>query len=194
MKKRKQQIEKTTVVVPLLMVGLMWFIFLIQKTGLFNQCYGVIPWKMEGLRGIVLSPLFHGNLEHIMSNSIPMLILSFVLFLFYNKQAYFVIISSWILTGLATWLLPDFSYFQSGIYSCHIGASGVIYALAFFLFFSGVFSKKLLLLVVSIVVFLVYGSIVYGIFPSQVDQGVSWQGHLMGAIVGSVIAYKLNKR
>ncbi|MDM1398573.1 rhomboid family intramembrane serine protease [Myroides odoratimimus] len=194
MRNDELRLKKEDFYPPLLLVGVMWFIFGLQQLGIFQDCYGVIPWRIEGIKGIFLSPLFHGGLDHIISNTLPLFILSVVLFLFYKKQAYTVLIMGWITSGLVLWLLPDFGYFQTSMMSCHIGASGLIYMLFFFLFFSGIFIRKLVLILVSIIIGILYGGLVYGILPSYVAEGVSWQGHLVGALVGLVFAYQMNRK
>lgn len=155
------------------------------------RCYSL---ENRGFKGIFLSPLFHGNLDHILSNTLPLFVLSVFLFIFYKKQAYRVLCTGWILSGLFLWFLPDFGYFQTHLNSCHIGASGLIYMLASFLFFSGIFLRQITLILVSILVAILYGGLIYGIFPNLVDEGVSWQGHLIGALVGLLIASQLNKK
>lgn len=194
MRKEELKLKKEDFYPPLGLVGGMWLIFGLQSLGLFQRCYGVIPWRIEGIKGIFLSPLFHGSLEHIISNTLPLFVLSVILFLFYKKQAYTVLIFGWILSGIILWLFPDFGYFQTSLNSCHIGASGIIYLLAFFLFFSGIFLRQVALILVSIIIAIFYGSLVYGVFPHLVAEGVSWQGHLIGAFVGLLFAYQLNRK
>ncbi|MEC4115182.1 rhomboid family intramembrane serine protease [Myroides pelagicus] len=188
------QIKTTDIYSSLTLVGIVWFVFGLQSLGLFTHCYGVIPWRIEGIKGIFLSPLLHGNLNHIISNTLPLFILNTLLFVFYKRQAYTVLILGWLISGILLWLLPDFAYFKTGVYSCHIGASGLIYMLASYLFFSGIFLRDLILVIVSVVIAIIYGSLLYGIFPSLVDSGVSWQGHLIGVIVGLGLSYRLNKK
>lgn len=190
--KKRVFVSKQAVVLPLIIIGMMWGVFVIQQIGFFSSCYGIIPWSISGLKGIVLSPFFHGSFNHLLSNTIPLVILLFLLLQFYPKQAVKVLVIGWLFSGLGVWLLPDFNAIQTGIYSCHIGASGVIYMLAFYLFVSGWVSKKLILLLLSIIVFLLYGGIVYGLLPHQVENGISWQGHLMGAVSGVYLAYRFN--
>ncbi|MDM1346174.1 rhomboid family intramembrane serine protease [Myroides marinus] len=194
MRKDELKLKKEDFYPPLGLVAVMWFIFGLQYLGLFEHCYGVIPWRIEGIKGIFLSPLFHGSLDHIMSNTLPLFVLSVILFLFYKRQAYTVLIFGWILSGVILWLFPDIGYFQTSLNSCHIGASGLIYMLAFFLFFSGIFLRQVVLILVSIIIAILYGSLVYGVFPHLVADGVSWQGHLIGAVVGLLFAYQLNRK
>ena len=194
MQKEELKLKKEDFYPSLGLVGLMWFLFGLQYIGLFQHCYGVIPWRIEGIKGIFLSPLFHGSLDHIISNTLPLFFLSVILFVFYKRQAYTVLIFGWILSGFILWILPDIGYFQTSLNSCHIGASGLIYMLASFLFFSGIFLRQVVLILVSIIIAILYGSLVYGVLPNLVAEGVSWQGHLIGALVGVFFAYQLNRK
>lgn len=188
------QLKKEDFYPPIVLVVLLWLLFVLQQMGFFQSCYGVIPWRIEGIKGIFLSPLFHGGLDHLSSNTIPLFILSVLLFLFYRKQAYTVLIGGWILSGLLLWLLPDFNFFRDKVPSCHIGASGLIYMLATFLCFSGIFLRQVILIFVSILVVVLYGGLIYAVFPYLVEDHVSWQGHLIGTVVGFFYAYQLNKK
>ena len=178
------------------MLSAMWIGFLLQNLGLIENCDGsLIPLVPEGLKGVIFSPLLHGNLEHIAGNSIPIAVLFFLLYQFYPKLANNVLFWGWICTGLIVWLLPPMNFFgQESVYSCIIGASGIVYMLAFFIFFSGIFRKNKTLLTVALVVALYYGSLIWGIFPEELfyklDQPskISWQAHLSGAIVGLALA------
>src|ERR1035437_4961491 len=118
----------------LLFVLLIWVIFYIDihfKLGL-NQ-FGLRPHNLFGLTGILTMPLLHGDLGHIASNSIPLLVLGTFLFYYYKEIAFKVFSISYISSGILVWLFA-----RNGNLSIHIGASGLIYALAGFLFFSGI--------------------------------------------------------
>ena len=192
----KKFINTRAIIAPLLMLSAMWIGFLLQNLGLIENCDGsLIPLVPEGLKGVIFSPLLHGNLEHIAGNSIPIAVLFFLLYQFYPKLANNVLFWGWICTGLIVWLLPPMNFFgQEPVYSCIIGASGIVYMLAFFIFFSGIFRKNKTLLTVALVVALYYGSLIWGIFPEELfyklDQPskISWQAHLSGAIVGLALA------
>ena len=192
----KKFINTRAITAPLLMLSAMWIGFLLQNLGLIENCDGsLIPLVPEGLKGVIFSPLLHGNLEHIAGNSIPIAVLFFLLYQFYPKLANNVLFWGWICTGLIVWLLPPMNFFgQEPVYSCIIGASGIVYMLAFFIFFSGIFRKNKTLLTVALVVALYYGSLIWGIFPEELfyklDQPskISWQAHLSGAIVGLALA------
>ncbi|MDQ1098102.1 MULTISPECIES: rhomboid family intramembrane serine protease [Chryseobacterium] len=193
----KNVISRKAVIYPLLMLAAMWLGYLLQMAGFFENCFGaIIPLLPEGLLGVITSPLLHGNLDHIIGNSIPIAILMFLLYQFYPLVANKVFVIGWLATGLLLWLLPPVDILTGEyMYTCTIGASGVVYVLAFFLFFSGVFRWNVKLLTISLLVVLYYGSLVWGMFPEelfynlQAPSKVSWQAHLAGAIVGSIIAF-----
>lgn len=179
------------------MLSAMWLGFLLQFLGFFSSCFGaIIPLLPEGLLGIVTSPLLHGSFDHIIGNSIPIAILMFLLYQFYPESATKVFILGWVSTGLLLWLLPPVDILTGDYqYTCTIGASGVVYVLAFFLFFSGVFRWNMKLLTISLLVVLYYGSLIWGIFPEELfynlsePSKISWQAHLSGALIGSVMAF-----
>lgn len=179
------------------MLSAMWLGFLLQTMGFFTSCTGaIIPLLPEGLVGIITSPLLHGNIDHIVGNSIPIAILMFLLYQFYPLVANKVFILGWISTGLLLWILPPIDILTGDyMYTCTIGASGVVYVLAFFLFFSGIFKWNMTLLTISLLVVLYYGSLVWGMLPEELfyelkePSKISWQAHLSGAIVGVILAY-----
>lgn len=174
---------------PLIFLSLLWLIFLIKQSTTFNfAVLGVLPRGISGLHGIITSVFIHENLDHIASNTLPLLVLGSMLFFFYEKiakQAFFWI---WIISGIWLWIggrnHPDHPTY-------HLGASTLIYGLATFLFFSGVFRKHLRLMVVSALVVFLYGSIMWGIFPLK--EEISWEGHLFGAIAGLLVAFNFRK-
>jgi membrane associated rhomboid family serine protease len=171
---------------PLIILALMWLVFLIDYLFPIQLAqYGILPRNKSGLIGILFSPLLHSTRDftHIINNSPPFLILGWTLFYFYRKIAWQILSLSWLVGGLFVWLAARSNY--------HIGMSGVIYSLAFFLFFSGVFRKELKLMAISLFVVFLYGSMVWGIFPG--DPGISFEGHLFGAIVGVILAYYYKK-
>jgi len=174
---------------PALFVILLWLILLVEKAlGADWSRLGIYPGKINGLWGIITSPLIHADFKHLFSNSIPLLVLSWCLFYFYRDLGYGVFPILWILSGLFTWIF--------GRDSWHIGASGLIYSLTFFLFFSGIFRRYIPLMAVSLMVVFLYGSTVWNMFPIAeiVDPSVSWEGHLAGAIGGFLCALVFRKQ
>jgi membrane associated rhomboid family serine protease len=166
-------------------VGVAWAIFgagqllSVDLTGL-----GIYPRRFLGLWGVGLAPFIHGDLSHLVSNSVPFIILFTSINFFYQRVAARVVPIIYLGTGLAVWLLARPSY--------HVGASGVIYGLAAFLFFSGVFRGSLPALVIAVAVAVLYGGMVEGIFPRE--EGVSWESHLAGAVLGASVAYQTRRQ
>ncbi len=197
----KNIVHKRAVIVPAIMIAAMWFGFLLQSLGFFSSCFGaIIPLLPEGLFGIITSPLLHGNIDHIVSNSIPIIFLLFLLYQFYPEVAHKVFLLGWISSGFLLWILPPIDIFTGEyLYTCTIGASGVVYVLAFFLFFAGVFRWNMKLLTISLLVVLYYGSLIWGMFPEELfytmnePSKISWQAHLSGAVIGSIMAFIFKK-
>ena len=184
--KQRKPLEFTTDVVlyPLIFVMLIWLAYWMEfRFGFRFHKWGIYPQKLQGLRGIVFGPFIHGSLKHIFNNSVPLFVLSMALFYFYRHVSWKVLLWGTILTGLLTW-----SFARP---ANHIGASGVVYLLAAFLFFKGIFSKQYKLMALSMAVVFVYGSMLWYLFP--VDPKISWEGHLSGFIVGIVFALIFRK-
>jgi len=174
---------------PLCFIALIWIVFAVEYFNNFNfGHYGVLPRTFTGLKGIVFSIFIHGSIEHIASNSLPMLILGMLIFFFYKPIAKPAIIWIWLISGVWLWIGGRNNQYYPNY---HIGASTLIYGFATFLFFSGVFRKHLRLMVVSALVVFMYGSIMWGIFP--VKEEISWEGHLFGAIAGLLVAFSYRK-
>jgi membrane associated rhomboid family serine protease len=158
---------------------LVWGAFLINlQFNLGLNRFGNRPLRTEGLVGILSMAFLHGGWEHIWSNTVSFFTLSSMLLYFYRGIGLKVLFWTWLGSGILLW--------TSGASGNHIGLSGVVYALAAFLFLSGVIRRHAILMRVALVVVFLYGSIVWGVFPIEV--GVSWQGHLAGAFMGGLLA------
>ena len=167
----------------------MWISYWGQITLPFSySTLGIQPRTTFGLIGILFAPLLHStsDLKHIFNNSIPIYFLFLALLYYFKEIALKIFVLTWLMTGLITWAIA----LEPG--SVHIGMSGVIYALAMFLFVSGSQSRQRTLQSLSLLIVLVYGSIIWGIFP--MEEGVSWEGHLSGAITGSLLAIIYKKK
>lgn len=174
---------------PLLFILVIWVVFWFEIRFGFDFNYlGVKPRTIQGLRGIFFSPFIHSDIKHLFHNTIPLFVLSMALFYFYRPISWKVLFLGLLFTGLLTWII--------GRPANHIGASGVIYLLASFLFFKGIFSKYYRLIALSFIVVFLYGGLLWFIVP--VDPKISWEGHLSGLIVGFVFAIiykqKIEKR
>ncbi len=182
---------KLALIPSLLFVVLVWLAFIVDQTDLFGNGMsklGIYPGALKGLIGVFFSPFIHSSLSHLWSNTLPLLILIWLLFYFYRNIAFPAFIYLWLSSGVLTWILGRSSY--------HIGASGLVFALLFFLFFSGILRRYVPLISVSLVVAFIYGSTIWSIFPiaQLVDVSISWEGHLSGAISGLIIALIFRKQ
>jgi len=168
------------VLYPLIVVLSLWLVFWFELRFGYNFTpFGVKPREISGLVGIIFSPFIHSTLSHLWHNSVPTLVLIAGLFYFYKPVAWQVLF--WIVlgSGLGTWLIGRDAY--------HIGASGVVYGLASFLFFKGIWSKHYRLTAFSLIVVFLYGSLIWGTMP--IRDGMSWEGHLSGFLTGLILAF-----
>mgnify|MGYP000111999991 CR=1 FL=1 len=165
------------------LVFIMWVVYTIQMLVGDLGFLGIEPRTLSGLKGILFAPLIHGSTNHIISNSIPILMLGYTLYLFYNRIAPRVFLIGYFFTNILVWIVGRPSY--------HIGASGLVYALAGFLISYGFFKRNFKSLLISIVIISFYGGIIYGIFPTR--GFISWESHLAGFLVGIGMAYGFAK-
>ena len=157
-------------------VALIWAVKIIEFTFDYNFGeYGILPRTLSGSVGIFTAPLIHGDVYHLVSNTLPILILGIGVFYFYEKIAPWVVLLIYLITGFWVWIAARDAY--------HIGASGIVYGLLTFLLFSGFFRRDSGTLAISFIVLFLYGgTFLSGMVP--VDSGISWESHLMGAISG----------
>lgn len=176
--------RKSVFIIPFVIIFAMWFVYFIEiKFGFNFNKYGINPGELKGLRGILFSPFIHSDFRHLFNNSIPLLVMTGCLYYFYHKIANKVLFIGLLVTGLITWII--------GRPSNHIGASGIVYLLVSFIFFSGAFRKYYRLIALSLVVVFLYGSMIWYIFP--VEDRISWEGHLSGFLVGFIFAFLFRK-
>jgi len=163
----------------LIFAAALWFIWIADAyLGLDLRRFGLRPRELKGLLGILTAPLIHGSGEHLFANTTP-LIVSFTAILYlYPNSALRVIPMLWVGSGLLAWLI--------GRPSVHIGASGLIYGVLAFVFVSGVLRQDLRSIGVSLAVWFLYGSMVWGVLP--IKPQMSWEMHLSGAILGVAMA------
>lgn len=148
-------------------------------TGLPPLGWGIYPRESVGLSGIVFSPFLHGSWSHLFSNLPPLFALTFIIFYFYRRTAWPAFLMMYLLTGAAVWI------FGRSVW--HIGASGVVYAMVAFVFWSGIFRRNIKSIILALIVLMYYGSMFTGIFPGE--KGVSWESHLLGAFAGIFTAF-----
>ena len=162
---------------PLAFVLVLWFVYWVEvRLHIYLTDFGILPRTFSGLRGIIFSPFLHGSLEHIYNNSIPLFVLIAAMRYFYRDQALRVIGYGILLSGFITWLIG-----RGGSY--HIGASGLIYVLVSFIFFKGIQTGYYRLVALSLTIIMLYGGMIWYVFP-DVEEGISWGGHLGGLITG----------
>jgi membrane associated rhomboid family serine protease len=169
-----------SMIIPGIFVFMMWLVKIVEV--LFEidlSRFGIYPLTVQGLPGILFSPFIHADFTHLFNNSLPLFFLSVALFYFYSEVALKVFIRTYFLTGLLVWI--------AGRAAWHIGASGVIYGLASFLFFSGLIRRYFRLIALSLLIVFLYGSMVWGLFPG-VYKNVSWESHMLGFFSGVVLA------
>ena len=173
----------------ILLIAVIWLVFGLdfiipyQFTNL-----GIIPREISGMWGIVFAPFLHVNLTHIISNTLPLFVLTLTLLVFYEKQAFWVWVGIAIIGGSLVWL---FAGLFSGTISACRGEWSDLWVGGFFVV-SGIFKKSTASILISIVVLIAYGSLIFGIFPSR--PHISWQGHLFGALAGVLMAYAFRQK
>ena len=166
--------------IPAFLLYVMWMVRIIEWLwGISFATYGINPRNVEGLIGIALSPFIHASFNHLINNSVPLFVLTASILYFYKPIALRTLLFIWIITGLCVWIIGRNSY--------HIGASGLIYGEAAFLFFSGVIRRNITLLAISLLTVFLYGGMIWGIFP--IDMKISWESHLFGGLTGIILAF-----
>jgi len=169
----------STLFIPFLFLLLMCLVKIIEVNFQISFVrYGVFPQTIDGLKGILFSPFIHKDFTHLINNSYPILILGGMLFAIYRKIATQLFVWLYFIAGFWLWVI--------GRPSFHIGASGLIYALASFLLVSGIIRKNPRLTAVSMLVIFLYGSMIWGLLPTK--EPISWEGHLSGFIAGILVA------
>jgi membrane associated rhomboid family serine protease len=183
MKAEERQRFISSIIFSTLLVAVMWLVKVTELA--FHVRFvrlGIMPLEATGLIGIFTAPFIHGSLAHLSANSLPVWVLTSMLFYFYRPIAWRTFFLIYFITGLWVWFWGRESY--------HIGASGVVYGLASFLFFSGLIRRDNRLLAITFLVAFLYGSLVWGIFPEILpEKNISWESHLMGLISGVVLAF-----
>lgn len=165
---------------PVIFIMVIWAIHIYQYVfGLRWGFLGVYPRKVFGLKGIFTSPFIHGDFSHLFNNTIPFFVLSTMTIYFYRKVAVRSIAMIYILTGLAVWLLARETF--------HIGLSGVVFGLFGFVLGNGIFRRNIRSIVLALIVFLLYSGMLVGLFPTE--EGVSWESHASGFVIGLFTAY-----
>ncbi len=182
--KMEKRIFFHSLILPAAFVFVFWIVEIFeQTTGISLIKFGVYPLHLKGLPGILFSPFIHSDFNHLLSNSVPFFILLTMLIYFYRRISYRLFFMLYIFAGVCLWLF--------GREAWHIGASGVVYAMAAFHFVSGIIRNDVRLLTLSVTVVFLYGGLVWGMLPIKPE--ISWEGHLWGAISGVVLALVYRK-
>jgi len=169
---------------PSLFLILIWLVEIIEHVfELDFTRYGIYPLKVEGMIGIFTGPLIHSDFKHLFDNSLPLFFLSLAVFYFYPKVSWRVFLLTYLITGIWVWFGGRTAY--------HIGASGLVYGFASFMFFSGVIRNNINLLAISLLVVFLYGGLVWGVFPY--DFRISWESHMGGGVTGLVLSFYYRK-
>ena len=191
MKQKMQTIGgelKTQVKILGALVAIFWIITFVNEIFLKSQInrlginiLGIFPHELIGLRGILFAPFLHGGFYHVAANTVPFIVLGWLVMLRNISDFYFVSIIAALVGGLGTWLVGDPR-------SVHIGASGVIFGYFGYLLFRGYFERSFVAIAISLVIAVTYGSLIWGVLPTR--PYISWEGHLFG-FIGGIIAAKL---
>ncbi len=169
-----------SLIIPGILVFFMWLTRIIELLFEIDLVHlGIYPLTLKGLPGILFSPFIHEDFRHLFNNSLPVLMLSVALFYFYSEIAFRIFSLTYILTGVLVWI--------GGRGAWHIGASGLVYGLASFLFFSGIIRKYYRLTALSMLIVFLYGEMVWGLFPG-IYKNISWESHMLGFASGIFLA------
>ena len=165
---------------PAFVIAVLWLVHFYQYISGFDAgMYGIMSRRVWGLSGIFTGPLVHGSWGHLISNTFPLFVLTAITFYFYRKvamQAFWII---YFMTGAAVWLLAR--------PVSHIGASGVVYGILSFIFWTGIFRRSLRSIILAGIVMLIYSGMFFGLLPDQ--EGISWESHLLGSVAGIFTAF-----
>jgi membrane associated rhomboid family serine protease len=163
-----------------ILTALLWIVHVYKyATNSPMAHWGIFPREVDGLIGIITAPFIHGSWEHLSSNSVPLFVTMTIIYFFYKRVAIPSFVLIHILTGAAVWLLGRSVY--------HIGASGVVYGLIAFIFGSGIFRRNIKSIILALVVTVLYSGYLQGVLPLK--EGISWESHLLGGIVGLIVAW-----
>jgi membrane associated rhomboid family serine protease len=168
-------------------IALIWILEIIDMLFLRGalNAYGIRPRSIIGLRGILFAPFLHGGLGHVLANTIPFLTFGWLIMLRETSDFFVVTAVTMLTSGLGVWLIAS-------PYTVHIGASGLIFGYFGFLLLRGYFERSFSAILFSLIVGLLYGSLIWGVLPLQL--GISWQGHLFGFLGGALAARLLARR
>lgn len=175
-------------IIAFLLTVIPWIVQLVDSLfSLDLNRFGLQPLEWEGLIGVITMPFLHSGWNHLASNTPALFLLIFGLFFLYKKQAWKILLCLYLVSGLLTWLMGrDFT--------THIGASGLVYALAAFHFMGGVIKRVPRQMAFALIVVFLYGGFIWAFFPTLYkNTSISWEGHLSGLITGITFAFYFRK-
>lgn len=180
----------TLVSAALLTAGFIVMLYVIEFADVLSgqrleQDGGIRPLETDGLIGILFAPVLHADWAHLYANTFAVAILGFMVLASGIGRGIAATAIIWVIGGVGTWL-------TGGIGTLHVGASLLIFGWLTYLIVRGVFNRSLGQLAIGVIVFLVYGTMLFGVLPGQ--TGISWQGHLFGAIGGVVAGAMLSRK
>lgn len=177
--KKAQRNFRLALKISLVLTGLLWLILLVDNVfGLELTRFGLRPRQVSGLTGLLTAPLLHAGVEHLFSNTAPLIVSMTTILYLYPGSSLRVIPIIWVGSGLLAWFI--------GRPSMHFGASGFIYGLLAYVFISGILRLEMRAVAVSVLVWFLYGSMIWGVLP--IRPNMSWELHLSGAILGVALA------
>jgi membrane associated rhomboid family serine protease len=163
-----------------LFIGVLWFIELADRIFHLQLAHlGIYPREPLGLRGVLFAPLIHGSWGHLISNSISLAVLGAALLYGYPRSRFYVLLLIYLGSGLGVWLFARSSF--------HFGSSGLTHGMMFFVFTSGILRRDRLSIALAMIVFFLYGGMIWTIFPNE--PGVSYESHFFGALMGLSAAF-----
>lgn len=166
--------------IPLGFVALIWMVECYEEfANVYLAHYGVYPREISGLIGIIAAPLLHNDWEHLFSNSAPLLVLGSVMMLFYQRVAVMSFIIIYLGSGFLVWMFARPNY--------HIGASGVVYGLIAWVLWTGIFRRNTKSIILALITVVLYAGYEQGLLPNE--EGVSWESHVSGLLMGIATAF-----
>ena len=146
---------------------------------------GIHSRELSGLDGVVFAPLLHAGWSHLFANTVPVLVLSFLAMAAGLGRFALVTAIIWVVSGLGVWLIGPAN-------SVTVGASGLAFGWLAYLLVRGIFNRAAGQILVAVVLLGVWSGMLAGLLPGT--PGVSWQGHVFGALAGVLAAWLTTRR
>lgn len=179
-----------SIVWPFVIAVVIWLVFFINLGTLYEfNSLGMRPLEWRGILGIFTMPFLHSNFDHLFSNTVPLVLSMGFIFIYFENKSIQILLVNWLLTGILLLFLGDKG-------TLHIGASGLVYAYIFFLVTHAFLSKNKEMLAAAFILIFLYGGLIYGLFPEYgrlIGKNISWEGHLSGAISGTIFGFLFRK-